>query len=334
MVKKWLITGGCGFVGRNLIQNLIKHSECYIRIIDNFTVGTRQGLAQVCRFNEGPVADLNGHAVKGIDLVVGDILDDQLALKVVEGIDIIVHLAANTGVYPSVQNPRSDCLANVMGTLNYLEAARQHGVKRFVFASSSAPVGECQPPIHEALAPRPVSPYGASKLAGEGYCSAYFRTFGIQTAALRFSNVYGPFSEHKESVVAKFIKGVMDGKNLKIHGDGDQSRDFIYIDDLIDAIRLAAGASHCGGEIFQIATNRETTVLELASKILAIFELLNIGSATQIKTSDPRPGDVKYSYADIAKAKRMLNWHPNVSLDEGLRKTVRWFQTFYKHPIK
>jgi len=331
MVRNWLITGGCGFIGRNLILNLIRSDEFYIRIIDNLSQGTRQDLAQVCKFNEPDASDLNclgdlNCLLAGrVDLIVGDILDAELAIQASANIDVIVHLAANTGVFPSVEDPRSDCMTNVIGTLNYLEAARQQGVKRFVFASSSAPVGECQPPIHEALAPHPFSPYGASKLAGEGYCSAYFRTFGIETVALRFGNVYGPLSDHKESVVAKFIKQINDGKDLEIYGDGTQSRDFIYIDDLINAIRLAANASDCGGEIFQIATNRETAVSELASELLIMRNNVNIKQDIKITNSDSRPGDVKCSYADISKAKRMLNWRPKVSLDEGLEKTVEWF---------
>ena len=144
---------------------------------------------------------------------------------------------------PSVENPRLDMECNVIGTLNMLEGARMHKVKRFIFASSGAPIGECEPPIHEEMAPHPVSPYGASKLAGEGYCSAYFRTFDVETIALRFGNVYGPGSGHKNSVVAKFIRQAMQGETLEIYGDGKQTRDFIYIDDLIQAICLAINPS-------------------------------------------------------------------------------------------
>jgi len=325
MVKNWLITGGCGFIGRNLILKLMRSEEFYIRIIDNLSQGTRQDLAQVCKFNEPDASDLNSLRAGSVDLIVGDILNAELAIEICADIDVIVHLAANTGVFPSVEDPRSDCMANVIGTLNYLEAARKQGVKRFVFASSNAPVGECEPPIHETLAPHPVSPYGASKLAGEGYCSAYYRTFGIETVALRFSNVYGPLSWHKESVVAKFIKRISDGQDLEIYGDGTQTRDFIYIDDLINAICLAANTSDIGGEIFQIATDRETAISELASGLAAIYKNLNKMQEIKIMNSDPRPGDVKCNFADISKAKRMLNWQPKVSLSEGLEKTVEWF---------
>ena len=149
-----------------------------------------------------------------VELIVGDIRDADKTLKVCKGIDVIVHLAANTGVGPSVEDPRTDMEANIIGTFNMLDAARQNKVKKFIFASSGAPIGECEPPIHEELAPHPVSPYGASKLAGEGYCSAYYRTFDVSTVALRFGNVYGPGSSHKSSVLAKFIRQALSGKNV------------------------------------------------------------------------------------------------------------------------
>ena len=238
--------------------------------------------------------------------------------------DIIVHLAANTGVPKSVENPRLDMECNVMGTFNMLEAARHHGIKRFVFASSGAPAGEVTPPIHEELPPHPVSPYGASKLAGEGYCSAYFRTFGIETVALRFSNVYGPGSSHKTSVVAKFIKRALAGQPLEIYGDGTQTRDFIYIDDLIDALVLAATKNGIGGETFQIATSRETTLDELTTILLDVLERSGV-RRPQVKKTEPRLGDVKRNFSNTTKARRMLGWKCRWNLEKGLEKTVEWF---------
>lgn len=323
----WLITGGCGFIGRSLIRNLQADADHYVRILDNLTVGSVDDLKQVTDFIEtGKLAAhfpvLEGHSV---ELVVGDILDEDLALRVVEGMDVIVHLAANTGVGPSVENPRADCITNVIGTLNFLEAARANAVRRFVFASSGAPAGECEPPIHEELPPHPVSPYGASKLAGEGYCSAYFRTFGVETVALRFSNVYGPLSSRKDSVVAKFIKNAVEGKDLEVYGDGSQTRDFIYIDDLIRAIRCAAERDHVGGETFQIATARETTVGEIAEKLSELFLKKDGSRELQITYSEPRLGDVKRNFSDISKAGRMLQWQPKMLLEDGLQKTIDWF---------
>ena len=238
--------------------------------------------------------------------------------------DVIVHLAANTGVGPSVEDPRADMENNVIGTLNMLEAARQNHVNRFVFASSGAPAGECEPPIHEELPPHPVSPYGASKLAGEGYCSAYSRTFGVETVALRFGNVYGPGSGHKSSVVAKFIRLAMAGKPLEIYGDGTQTRDFIFIEDLVGAILLSARKPGIGGETFQIATNKETTVGEMVEILVPILENTGI-PCPKVIHGEKRLGDVQRNYSDTTKALEMLGWQPETTLAEGLRSTIEWF---------
>lgn len=253
-------------------------------------------------------------------------MNETLALEVSKGVDVIVHLAANTGVGPSVEDPRKDCVTNVIGILNYLEAARHSGVKRFVFASSGAPVGECTPPIHEELPAHPVSPYGASKLAGEGYCSAYYHSFGVETVALRFGNVYGPGSGHKNSVVAKFIKQALAGETLEIYGDGKQTRDFIYIEDLTRAIGLAATKDGVGGEIFQIATNKETTVCEMLTELLAVMKKADIPDI-EVIYGEKRQGDVMRNFSDTTKAKRILGWKNVVPLGNGLGKTVRYFQS-------
>jgi UDP-glucose 4-epimerase len=227
-------------------------------------------------------------------------------------------------VAPSVENPRMDCEANVFGTLNYLEAARHCQVKRFVFASSGAPAGEVEPPIHEELPAHPVSPYGASKLAGEGYCSAYFKTFGVETVCLRFGNVYGPLSGKKDSVVAKFIKQAISGEDLEIYGDGKQTRDFIYIDDLARSIRLAASVSDIGGEIFQIATSRETTVGKLVEKLVSVLSRFGIPDV-HVEYGERRKGDVQRNFSDTTKARDVLGWWCEEDLERGLEKTVGWF---------
>ena len=214
----WIISGGCGFLGTALVKRLLSDGGYNIRALDNLTNGTRDDLAKVAEFKELKPLEMS-EIPNGVELIVGDILDEKLALNVTKGCDVIVHFAANTGVESSVENPRDDCLPNVIGTFNYLDAARINDVPRFIFASSGAPAGEVEPPIHEELAPHPVSPYGASKLAGEGYCSAYFQTFGIDTVVLRFGNVYGPGSLHKTSVVAKFIRQALSGQTLEIYGD-------------------------------------------------------------------------------------------------------------------
>jgi UDP-glucose 4-epimerase len=174
------------------------------------------------------------------------------------------------------------------------------------------------------MVPHPVSPYGASKLAGEGYCSAYFRTYGIETVALRFGNIYGPGSGHKNSVVAKFIKQSFSGETLEIYGDGKQTRDFIYIDDLIQAIRLAATKDGVGGEVFQIATAKETTVGELVETLLPILNEAGIKNL-KVHHTAPRLGDVKRNYSDTTKARQRLGWQVWTTLSTGLKQTVDWF---------
>jgi UDP-glucose 4-epimerase len=320
----WLITGGCGFIGINLVEHLLgENPDTGIRVLDNLSVGTGEDLSGVAEFSEKGHSSLKGRP-EGVELVVGDIRDYETCLKSSEGIDIIVHLAANTGVAPSVENPRLDMESNVAGIFNMLEAARIANVERFVFASSGAPVGEVEPPIHEGKAPKPVSPYGASKLAGEGYCSAYCRTFGIKTVALRFGNVYGPLSKHKNSVVAKFFKRALIGETLEIFGDGNQTRDFIYIDDLIQAIMLSS-KTDTGGEVFQIATHKETTVNEIAYKIKGLVEK-DSGKEVHIIHDKPRIGDVKRNYSDISKARENLGYEPRFDLDSGLKKTFDYFK--------
>lgn len=323
---KWLITGGCGFIGRNLIKTIVREGGHCILTIDNLSVGKREDLAQVCRFSEKNPADVKFSSNDRVQLVVGDIVDEKLALEVSTGVDVIVHLAANSGVEPSVRDPRFDCVTNVIGTLNYLEAARRTGVRRFIFASSGAPIGECSPPIHEELPAHPVSPYGASKLAGEGYCSAYYRTFGLETVVLRFGNVYGPYSDHKSSVVAQFIQRAMAGKPLEIYGDGTQTRDFIYVDDLIRAIRQAAAKPDIGGETFQIASNSETSVNELARKISMVLNEKGGFNAT-VRYKTPRIGDVKRNFSNVSKARNLLEWECHHGLEEGLAKVATWFLT-------
>lgn len=325
---RWLITGGCGFIGTNLVKNLVDEYGHFIRVLDNLSVGTREDLSRVCDFNELEPASLSPQSSvlspDHVELIAGDILDADLALRAAQGMDVIIHLAASTGVDQSIKDPRKDCKTNVIGTLNYLEAARHNDVKRFIFASSGAPVGECDPPIHEEVVPHPVSPYGASKLAGEAYCSAYFRTYGIDTVVLRFGNVYGTLSSHKNSVVAKFIRQALQGEILEIYGDGNQTRDFIYLDDLIRAIRSAANVDGIGGEIFQIATGSESSISELVKELDPILSAAGINGLKVINTK-PRQGDVRRNYSDTSKALQLLGWRAKVRLRDGLEKTVRWF---------
>jgi UDP-glucose 4-epimerase len=321
---KIVITGGCGFIGINLVHHLLSEfPEVCVRILDNFHTGTPEDLGSVCQPFDIATDELTVWK-KGTGLIQGDVCDADLAFKVCHEADVVVHLAANTGIIPSIENPRMDCQINVGGVFNYLEACRINQVKSFIFASSGAPLGEQAPPIHEEKVPRPISPYGASKLCGEAYASAYFGSFGVKTVCLRFGNVYGPRSKHKDSVVAKFIKQIKNGEDLIIYGDGTQTRDFIYIDDLCRAITSALPVSKAGGEIFQIATNKERTVGEIAEILNQLGEKY-FGRQSRIIYADPRKGEVKRNYSDIRKAQKVLEWSPIWRLEDGLEETVKWF---------
>lgn len=325
---RWLVTGGCGFIGVNFVKALAEEGGHTVIVLDNFLVGSPDDLARAVSFRwykkREELIDQSSSQFKCF-LVEGDILDSGLLNELAKFVDVVVHLAANTGVGPSVEDPLFDGKINMLGTLNCLEAARHGRVRRFVFASSGAPVGVVNPPISESIVPRPVSPYGASKLAGEGYCSAYYHSFGLEAVALRFGNVYGPLSGHKSSVVAKFIKAIFKGRGLEIYGDGSQTRDFIFVEDLVRAIRKASEAEQVGGEVFQIATNREVSVSELVRLLDKKFKELNINVETNIRYSEKRVGDVQRNYSDISKAVKVLGWSPQCGLDRGIELTIKYF---------
>lgn len=321
-MANWLISGGCGFIGRNLILRLLAEGET-IRVIDNCSVCGADDLARVCAVKEigsGAKAPQKGI----VQLVRGDIRDLATLREACLDMDIFVHLAANTGVPNSVANPDIDFEANTRGTFNALRASHDAGMKRFIFASSGAPAGNAKPPVTEETVPHPISPYGASKLAGEAYCSAWHHCFGLATVALRFSNVYGPWSGHKTSVVAKFLNAALSGKDWEIYGDGSQTRDFIYVDDLVEAIARAAQTPGIGGEIFQISTGHETSLAELAACLASTLKKAGV-PAPSIRLEKARPGDMPKNYALPAKAIQMLDWRAQTDLQKGISKTFEWY---------
>jgi len=327
-ILKILVTGGCGFIGSNLVRGVLGRNHS-IRVLDNLSVGTWEDLDRIQKSEVGGQRpEVGGQRPEsgrpGIELLVGDIRDQGLAQKACKGVDTIVHLAANTGVIPSIEDPEFDCLTNVIGTFNCLEAARQNRISRFVFASSGAPLGEQVPPIHEEMAPHPISPYGASKLCGEAYCSAYHGSYGVETVVLRFGNVYGPYSNHKGSVVAKFIKHILASEPLPIYGDGNQTRDFVFVEDLVEAIVLAMEKPDIGGQVFQIATHLEHTVGEVAEELNSLARKY-LGRSSPVVYEKERKGEVRRNFSDISKARRMLGFEPKYDLKTGLEKTFLWF---------
>lgn len=325
MPERWLITGGCGFIGRNLIRRLQREPDIGIRILDNGRVCGGRELAELCAYDavsDGELAPSAGQ----VQLFSGDISNVNDVDKAVRHIDVIVHLAANTGVPASVANPFQDFQNNALGTFTLLNSARSHNVRRFIFASSGAPTGNGTPPITEKSVAAPVSPYGASKLAGEGYCSAWFHCYGLETVALRFSNVYGPYSRHKTSVVAKFINAALRGEEWLVFGDGEQTRDFLFVDDLVEAILLAARQPKIGGEVFQISTGVEHSLHAMTEALQ--HALADCGfEAVHVRYEDVRCGDIVRNFADPSKAQHILGWKAAVPIAEGLSRTVRWFCT-------
>lgn len=308
-MESYLVTGGCGFIGMNLISRLVAQGA-RVKVLDNLSLGRREYVEPL-----------------GVDLVVGDIRDPVAVATAVEGTAVVVHLAAHTRVIDSISDPLLNFEINAAGTLNLLQASRDAGVRSFIFASTGGAIlGEQEPPVHEDMVPRPISPYGASKLAGEAYCSAFYGSFSLNTMALRFSNVYGPHSYHKGSVVAHFIKQALRGEPLVIYGDGEQTRDFLYVEDLADAICSVATGEVDGaaGQVFQMGAGQETKINEIASSIAKLAATAGLNA--QISYQPARKGEIHRNYADIGKAQRVLGYNPMTSLNEGIEATWGWFK--------
>jgi UDP-glucose 4-epimerase len=299
-----LITGGAGFVGANLTRRLVDGGD-RVRILDDLSVGHREYLAGVPH-----------------ELVVAPLADRDAIGRAVGGVDAVVHLAARAGIPDSVADPLGTFEVNVAGLLHLLDAARLAGARRFIFASSNAAAGEHEPPADERDLPRPTSPYGASKLAGEAYCQAYAATYGLAACALRFSNAYGPFSLHKKSVVAAWLRSALRGGSIAIHGDGEQTRDFVFVEDLAVAVSevLDAPEDRIAGELFQVGTGIETTVNELAAAIETAA-----GRSLEIRRLPDRAGDIRRNVSRVDKAAEHLGYRAAVPLAEGIARTVAWF---------
>ncbi len=309
--KRVFITGGAGFIGANLVKYLLDRKTFDITVYDNLSACSKANL------DKAAADSVRNSRVKFIQ---GDILDFDALADAIAAHDAAVHLAAHTRVRESIQRPQEHLAINSTGTLNVLEAVRRQRVDKFVFASSNAAVGEQIPPINESMIAKPISPYGAVKLYGEALCSAYYHSYGVKTVALRFANAYGPYSDHKTSVVAKFLKRVREGKTLEIYGDGEQTRDFIHAADICQAIYLAITHNDSDmtpwGEVFQIATGVETRIIDLARMIVSLMgsNEQGITFGRQIK------GEIKRNYSAINKANKQLGFAPEVKFIDGIKR--------------
>jgi UDP-glucose 4-epimerase len=310
-VRRVLVTGGAGFIGSALVRRLAG-SGIPVRVLDDLSVGQR--------------AYLDGQSC---ELIVGSLADPETVRSAVAGCDAVVHLAARAGIPDSVDDPLGTFAANVTHMIGVLDAARVAGARRFVLASSNAVLGPHVPPADETVLPRPASPYGASKLAGEGYVTAYAETYGLAASALRFSNAYGPRSLHKKSVVAAWIRAALADEPLVIHGDGEQTRDFVHVDDLAAALVAAIEApeDRVAGSVLQVGTGRETTVNELAATLERAM-----GRPLTVVRGPTRAGDILRNSSRVDRAAELLGWRASVSLLDGLRGTAAWFDEALRTP--
>ncbi len=322
MVNSVLITGGNGFIGKKLIKFLhYKKKINHIRVIDNLSSSK---LSVSSDFNiVKDIKNLNSKK-KGIFFFKKNILNKKHLEIFSKNVDAIIHLAANAGVEKSISDPLYDLRNNAQGTLNVLDSAKNNKIKKIIIASSNAVVGKSNVSITENSITKPSNFYGLSKLTSEHYARIYYELFNLQTVCLRFGNVYGPGSYAKTSVIPKFIKNIINGKKCNINGDGKQTRDFIYIDDLISSIFQSLKINKIGGEIFQISTGKKTSINELSKLIYKNFKKFRINNVN-FQFSRKRKGDVKANFSNISKAKKILKWKPLMTLDKGISDTIEYF---------
>lgn len=309
---KVLVTGGAGFIGSHLVDELVTRGE-KVRVIDNFATGKMDNIK---------------HLKDNIELIRGDIRNKKDLSKALKGVKIVFHQAALRSVPRSLDDPMSSNDVNITGTLNLLIACREFGVKRVVYASSSSVYGD-NPllPKQEFQAPSPVSPYAVSKLAAEHYCQVFRKVFGLETVSLRYFNVFGPRQDPQSlyaAVVPRFIADALENKPLEIHGDGKQSRDFTYIRNVVSANILASEAKNPKNGFYNIACNERYTVLDIAKTIEKI-----LGKKAIYKFLPGRKGDVRHTLADITLAKKELKYKIKTNFYEGMKKTVEYFQDKY-----
>lgn len=306
--QSFLVTGGAGFIGSHIVQRLVTERG-RVRVLDLFTTGRRENLNEV---------------MDKIELIEGDVSDFATVQQAIEGIEFVFHLAALVSVPESIEHPERSFKSNIQGTHNLLLAARQAGVRRLVFSSSCAVYGDQAAPHHEGMAPKALSPYAAAKLSGEQLCRSFTHVYGLPTVCLRYFNVFGPCQDPRggyAAAIPKFISRLIRVEAPIIYGDGFQSRDFVYIANVVEANLLACGEETASGGIFNIGTGKETNLLDLLEVLGAV-----IGTTVPPIFDAPRPGDIKRSYSDIGLAQRVLNYQPVIGLEQGLERTVNWYR--------
>lgn len=303
-----LVTGGAGFIGSHIARSLAENGE-RVRVLDNLSSGRSDNLAGIAG---------------EIEVIEGDLRDAEVVARAVDGCEVVYHQAAVPSVPRSVADPRTSLDAGITGTLNVLLAARDRGARRVVFASSSSIYGDTPVmPKHEDMTPKPLSPYAISKLSAEQLCGVFTRLYGLETVALRYFNVFGPNQDPASeyaAVIPKFIAAVAAGERPTIFGDGEQSRDFTYIANVVDANLRAAAVPEASGRVFNIASGRAITV----NRMLALVGEL-LGKSAEADYTDPRPGDIRDSLADITAARDVLGYDPEVSFEDGMAMTVAAF---------
>ncbi len=308
-MAKFLVTGGAGFIGSNIARKLLESGDS-VRILDDFSTGREENIRDF---------------VSDIELFEGDIRDRAMVERAMKGVDYVLHQAALASVQRSIDNPRASNEVNVQGTLNLLEAARKESVKRFVYASSSSVYGDSEElPKREDMPTNPKSPYAITKLTGEWYCRVYSEIFDLVTVSLRYFNVFGPHQDPNSeysAVIPIFVWALLNSERPTIFGDGKQSRDFTFVDNVVQANLLACRTEVSGGGVYNVACGDRFTLIELYDRLKMI-----IGSELDPKFGPARPGDVKHSQAAIRAIEEALGYHTSVGFDEGLKRTVQWYR--------
>ncbi len=308
-MTKFLVTGGAGFIGSNICKEIISQG-CTVRVVDNLLTGKKSNLASI---------------IDKIDFIQADMGDAEVARSAMKDIDVVLHEGALPSVPLSVDDPASTHQHCVDATFTLLMAARDAGVKRFVYAASSSAYGDTPTsPKVETMKPMPLSPYAVAKLVGEYYCSVFYQVFGLETISLRYFNVFGPQQDPKSqyaAAVPAFVTSILKDKPPTIYGDGEQSRDFTYIENVVQANLLAARAKQTKGEVINIACGSAVTVNE-------IIAMINKTAGKNVKPNytDSRPGDVKHSLADISLAQKIIGFKPKVSFEQGLQRAIDWYR--------